>query len=78
VIGSRFSRTPKGVRTLVLGDAGGHCVGIADTGWTLCPPDPAHQRYIAPYDAAEAMALPERTEKSHRPVLSLPPSAIVI
>src|SRR5262249_14343829 len=67
VIGSRFSRGREDVLTLVLGDAGGHCLEIADTGWTLRPPDPAQRRYIAPNgDDADAMALPERTESARR------------
>jgi hypothetical protein len=56
----------------VLGDAGDHFVEIADSGWTLRPPDPARQRYMRPNDdKAEAMALPERPEGSHRQNLLL-------
>jgi hypothetical protein len=50
----------------VLGDAGGHFVEIAESGWTLRPPDPARQRYRPNDDKAEAMPLPERTESSRR------------
>jgi len=68
----RFGLTTEGVRTLRLGDAGQHYVEIAGTGWTLCPPDPiVRQRTGHYHDAASAMALPERTEKSCHPELLL-------
>lgn len=70
MIGRRFGKGREDVPTLVLGDAGGHYVEIANTGWTLCPPDPA-KRYIARDDAAEAMAPPQCTDKLRRPELLL-------
>lgn len=69
MIGPRFSLSREGARMLALGDAGGHRVEITGSGWTLCAPDPSARPYIAQYHAAEAMALPERTETSRRPEL---------